>query len=358
MVLDSPINPQMIMLARLSRGLTQGDVAEAIGVTQATISKVESGLLQMDVDQLEELATYLQYPSDFFRRRDVIDGPGLPEMYHARRRKTVRAMVLSRAYAMASIKRMHVEALLRSTNQAATEFPRYPREEYGDPAEIARTVRAHFELPVGPIINMTEVVEQAGGIVVKCDFESRQIDGFSKWKPPTVPPLFFINRHSPPDRCRWTLAHELGHVIMHTGQMGSNEIEDEANLFAEEFLTPARYIKPLLMNPTLQKLAALKLQWKVSVQALISRAYHLDLISYRQQSYLYSQWTKAGFRLREPKELDPPEEEPRSLMDLVQFHLQRLGYSAADLGKLLALYPDELKKEYLELPAHLRNQMA
>lgn len=45
---------------RMERGLTQQDVADAIGVTKATISKYEKGQRRINVDVLEKLA-------DFFR---------------------------------------------------------------------------------------------------------------------------------------------------------------------------------------------------------------------------------------------------------------------------------------------------
>ena len=41
----SRFNPQMLVVAREAAGLTQSELAEAIGVTQSKISKLEDGLL-------------------------------------------------------------------------------------------------------------------------------------------------------------------------------------------------------------------------------------------------------------------------------------------------------------------------
>lgn len=348
MTIDPPtLNPQMVTLGRLSRGLLQSELATRMAVAQGTLSKVEAGLLQLDAKQVSALAAVLDYPESFFEAPGTVDGPGLPELYHERRRKSVRAVVLHKAYATATIRRMHVHRLLGSWDQGEANFPAFPSSEFGDPATVARTVRAHWEFPPGPVFSMTDAIEQAGGIIVECDFDSRHIDGFSKWKRPAFPPLFFVNRSLPPDRWRWTLAHELGHLVMHTGEMPEPDMEAAADAFAEEFLMPAHQIKPQLLTPSIPKLAGLKLHWKVSLQSLITRAFHLGLITPRQRSYMYMQWSRAGYRLREPEDLDPPREPPKKLSEIVHFHTRQLGYTVAELAAAVSLSEGEFRSTYL-----------
>jgi len=342
------VNPQMVTLARLSRGLTQAELARRLNFTQGTVSKIEAGASSVDSAELEALATALAYPPTFFGRFEPVDGPGVAELYHARKRKTVRAMALHRAYATATIKRMHVETLLRSVEAPdALSFPVFPSDEYGDAEKIARTVRSQLELPLGPIHNMTETIEAAGGIVVECDFETRKIDGFTRWRQPISPPLFFINRHLPPDRWRWTAAHEFGHAVMHTNQYPSDSMEDEANAFAEEFLMPRQLLRPQLLSLSFPKLASLKTYWKVSIQALIMRAYSLKLITSRRRSYMFMQWSRAGYKLREPEELDPPAEPPNAVTGMINHHLKTLGYTVPELAKTLDLGENEFRAQYL-----------
>ncbi|HLG69791.1 MAG TPA: XRE family transcriptional regulator [Chloroflexota bacterium] len=340
-------NPQMVLLARLSRGLTQQALAQQLGVKQGTVSRMEAGSLPISDDDLTGLVRALRYPESFFQRREMVSGPGLAELYHARKRKTVPATTLHRAYAVATIQRMHVEQLLRAeTDLDGASFPLYPHDEYGDVEQVARTVRAQLELPPGPIFNLTAVLEQAGALIVECDFESRHIDGFTQWRGPGQPPLFFINRHLPPDRWRWTLAHELGHAVLHT-MSPSDAMEREADLFAEEFLMPRQSIKSQLLNVNFSKLANLKIHWKVSIQALVTRAYNLGLMSPRQRTYLFMQWSRAGYRLREPEHLDPPVEHPKALYDLVLKHLSVLGFTIAQLADWLSLLEAEFRRYYL-----------
>jgi Zn-dependent peptidase ImmA (M78 family) len=200
---------------------------------------------------------------------------------------------------------------------------------------------------------MTDVVENAGGIIVECDFDTHQIDGFTKWRGPTLPPLFFMNRSLPPDRWRWTLAHELGHAVMHTMQYPSEDMEHEADAFAQEFLLPRQYVRNEFVGLTFPKLAGLKTYWKVSIQALIARAHTIGAISPRQRTYMFMQWSRAGYRLREPAELDPPSEPPKTLSQLISDHLRRLGYSVQELARALNLLEAEFRAYYLPGPRPL-----
>ena len=339
-------NPQMVTLARLSRGLNQATLASIMGITQGTLSKIEAGVASVSEGELDALTSTLGYPRRFFFIRTRFDGGTVSELYHNRKRKMTKAMALTQAYACATIRRLHVERLTEGNDLPDNRFPFYPSEEYGDPIKTARTVRAMLELPDGPIFNVVEAIEQAGGIIIECEFASRQIDGFSRWRQQELPPLFFINRDAPPDRKRRTLAHELGHAAMHTNVALPYEgMETEADAFASEFLTPAHLIKPQLHGLNLPRLAALKERWKVSMQSLVMRAAELNVISPRQKTYLFTQL--APYRISEPPELDPPSETPTALHSLVRFHLDRLGYSVAELAEALSLTTNEFKALYL-----------
>ena len=157
-----------------------------------------------------------------------------------------------------------------------------------------------WKLPPGPVANVIQAIEDAGGIVFKCDFGSNKIDALSQWLQ-GIPPMFFLSNRIPTDRMRWTLAHELGHVIMH--QIPSENIELEADIFASEFLMPALSIKPYLADLTLAKLAALKTHWKVSMASILKRASDLGVISDRQKTYLWTQMGAHGYRTNEPVQL-------------------------------------------------------
>ena len=227
------------------------------------------------------------------------------------------------------------------------EFPQLPVDEYNDDVEkIARSVRALWNIPPGPVTNVTKTIEKFGGVIFEYDFGSRQIDGFSHRSNHT-PPIFYLNQNVPPDRWRWTLAHELGHIVMHFAvDQSPKTIEDQANRFAGEFLAPAHELKPQLLGLDFQKLAGLKRYWKISMSALVMRAYHVSAITESQRRNMFMRLSKAGYRLREPEVTDPPTEPPEFPYRLVQYHLNDLGYTEGELMQLLAISDKDLATHY------------
>ena len=333
-------NPEMLSLARKSRGLTQSQLAQQSGVPQSRISKSEAGILSLAEPQMACIAESLDYPINFFSRSVTVEGPGLSETFHRKRQRTTIGN-LTKIHAVAEVRRMEIIKLLESADDMRPDVPWLPIDEFeDDPAKIARMVRAYWNIPSGPIFNLTRTLEQHGCIVLAHDFGTRTVDGFSHRATATqgITPLFHINTALPPDRWRWTLAHELGHIVMHFEPDGIPRMtEQQANDFAGEFLAPAHELLPMLPGIALNQLAGLKREWKISMQAILMRAYRLGVITDRQRSAMFAQLTRAGYRTREPMELDPPIEVPERPYQLTRFYLTDLEYTPAEMREYLAI---------------------
>lgn len=335
-------NPEMLVLARELAGLTQAELADALAASQAEVSKIESGIREPSDDQIVKIAKQVKCPSEFLYLSESIKNFSTACMYHRKRQSTTQA-VLRRLRALVNKRRIQVKRLLLAAEVGDNLFPRLDLDEYqGGPAEIARILRAAWKMPPGPVANLTATVEEAGGIVIRCDFGTNKVDAVSQWHPDS-PPLFFINTTSPSDRMRFSLAHEIGHVVMH--QLLTDDVEREADRFASEFLMPAADIAPYLSDLTLPKLAALKPFWKTSMAALIKRATDLEKITDRNKNYLWFRMGQLGYRTREPVTLAM--ESPALLYDIVDLHRRELGYSTSDLAKLLVTSEEEVKAEFL-----------
>lgn len=335
--------PAMVTLARESRGFTQSRLASIVGISQGHLSKIEAGLLPISEHVAARIANVLDYPVDFLAMSEPIYGPGTSEFFH-RKRQSLSTRLLTQLHAKVNIQRIHVARLLRAVELDPDQIPEIDPDAFaGSVADIARAVRAAWALPPGPVGSVTRSIEDAGGIVITVDFGTPLLDAVSRWVP-GLPPLFFLNRDTPGDRARMTLAHELGHMVMH--HVARPAMEDEAFGFAQEFLMPERDIRHHLSDLTLDKLLSLKLHWKVSMQALLVRAEALDRIPPGRARYLWSQIGKAGYRKREPVEADIEREEPRQLDGIVEIYRRQLGWSADQLAELLALNSDELARLY------------
>ncbi|MDB5875658.1 MAG: hypothetical protein JWQ07_5100 [Ramlibacter sp.] len=282
------VNGDMLILAREFREVTQKELADRTQVAQSTIAKIEGGIKRDVSEELaDRLARELRFSVDFLCQEEELLSYG-SSAYFYRKRATMPAPERRRIHSVVNMLRIAIRKFVKLIDiDPSRVLPQLDVEEYGqDAAKVAKAVRVMWALPDGPIRDLTALIESAGVLVVPCDFSSRLFDATSL-RLSDMPPLIFINASLPGDRWRYTLAHELAHLVMHT--VPHERMEEEADTFAAELLTPAEEIKPQLLQVKLTRnydspyvlrdLAKLKLFWRVSFQMLIYRARHLNVIS-------------------------------------------------------------------------------
>jgi Zn-dependent peptidase ImmA (M78 family) len=89
--------------------------------------------------------------------------------------------------------------------------------------QVAITARR----PRGPVESVTELIEDAGAFVIQIGFKTNLLDALS-FRLPGLPPLIFMNSEMPGDRYRYTLAHELAHLILHNQPETDESMESQA----------------------------------------------------------------------------------------------------------------------------------
>jgi Zn-dependent peptidase ImmA (M78 family)/transcriptional regulator with XRE-family HTH domain len=340
-------NAQLLLLARQFRRMSQSDVAQAAGINQGHYSRIENGLTTDGpaVESIERIATALQFPLEFFYQEDGL--AGLPLSVHPMNRKkaSVSDSALRQVHAELNIRLMHLRRYLRAID-IEPELPRLHIDPYegGGPQEIARTVRRAWMIPDGPIRNLTDYCERAGIIVVLCEFDA-PIDGVAMTVR-DLPPCIFLNAKVPADRMRFSLAHELGHIVMH--RVPTETIEEEANRFAAELLVPEKIFSRSLIGQkiTLDWLARQKAFWGVSMAFLLFRVGALGLATRHQTEYLWKKISSLGWKLREPQETDIAPEIPTVFPGLIKFHAENLHYGIDDLRRLLNSDANDVRMLY------------
>jgi Zn-dependent peptidase ImmA (M78 family)/transcriptional regulator with XRE-family HTH domain len=337
------VNPQMISIARESRGMTQAQLAEAMHISQSKLSKYENGTLRVTSEDLSQLAVVLGYTEEFFAQAAEVFGFGSFCFYH-RKRAAMSVPLLRRIQAQLNIFRWQLLQIRRGVMVETTDqFHCLDVDAFGGAESVAIEARRLWGIPMGPVKNLVGILERAGGVVWRVDFGTRHLDAVSLIAPGEQP-IFFVNSLAPNDRVRFTLAHELGHVLMHTSP--SPDMERQADLFASEFMMPRAEVGPNLRNLSLQQLPGLKAHWRVSMAALIKRASDLEKITDRHCRTLFMEFSKSGWRLREPIEISP--EHPTVLRDMIHIHLREHGLSVADLAGMVYLRnPSEFSDMFL-----------
>lgn len=287
---------EAIATARRARGWTQDQLAERAGVLQGPLSRYENDLRQPDEDVLAKLAATLGVTTRFLENASAARGAMAVEV-HMRRRKTAKPTVWRELEARLNMYRIHARTISEQVSlRAEYDIPRFDPFEI-NPADAARLVRTQWRMPVGPVRRLVRWIEAAGCLVVSEDFGTDRVDGMSQWVDDL--PVMLINTAAPVDRLRLTIAHELGHLCLHSTEV-TNTLEEEANAFAAEFLMPTEAIRPQLRSLRIGQLPDLKREWGVSMAALTERAFSLDLITSTQRTSFYKMLSARGWRVREP----------------------------------------------------------
>lgn len=321
---------EVLETARRAEGLTQADLARRAGVTQAALSRYENDLRDPDPDALERLADVLGVTVDFLRHAGRARG-GMGLDAHMRRRATAPPGVWRRLEARLNVYRWHASHLFEEVSLLAEQH--VPALDPLDVTaeEAARFVRAQWRMPAGPVRRLAQWLESAGCLLVGEDFGTSRVDGLSQWVGDH--PVILFNETAPADRSRLTLAHELGHLVLHGDALGADDVEAQATAFAAEFLMPADMIRPSLRNIKVGRLLDLKREYGVSMQALVERAYMLGMLSPTQRTSMYKTFSAKGWRTREPGSEDIARERPALARSIGQ-DLTARGLSPDDVAQM------------------------
>ncbi|MBN8504916.1 MAG: ImmA/IrrE family metallo-endopeptidase [Burkholderiales bacterium] len=341
----APFRSDLANLRRRMLGLSQAELAVASGISQPVLSKIEDGLKSPSESQQAALASALRCPVGFFFQKEREYGAPISAHPMFRKRAAVGVKVLNRFIAELNVRIAHLRAFVNAVDIAPElPMPQYDVDDFaGGAEEVAANVRRAWYMPLGPVKSLMDYVERSGCIVVHLDMAEAQIDGVS-YRIPGLPPIIFLNSRAPADRQRFSLAHELGHLVMHA--IPHPEMEEQANQFASALLMPKADVLPYLRDISLERAAQLKKVWRVSMGALIVRAKTTGAIDHYQSDYLWRQMSALGYRTQEPPELAFEPEVPTVFPALVRHFTEELEYDAVDLERVLALHFEEVASMY------------
>jgi Zn-dependent peptidase ImmA (M78 family) len=121
--------------------------------------------------------------------------------------------------------------------------------------------------------------------------------------------LIVISSNWPGDRQRFTLAHELGHLILHE-RLAIDE-EKACNRFAGAFLFPQDAVLKEFGSHRnsieLQEFAIVKGEYRLSMASICHRLHDLEIINEHYFNSLIQQFKHHGWNKNEPGEQTPKE---------------------------------------------------
>lgn len=303
---------ERIKQARKIRGMSQRVLAERAGVSAQAISKYERDINAPSSGVLLRLSKALGVGVEFFvRPKSVVSITPDYRRLRAFPKKKEAALIAGIADWLERY--LEIERILRPEEGGlAFEHPSgFPRSvsSMEEVERAALDLRRVWDLGSDPIENLVHLLEDRGIKVGVIDLSCA--DGFDACtffaEDDGRAPVVVARSDLPGDRQRFSIAHELGHLMIEA--VGGLDAERAANRFAGAFLVPekaARFELELAEGRGRRRdlsdfeLLALKLKYGMSMQAWIYRAKDLGIISDEKATAVFKRFRALGRHKREP----------------------------------------------------------
>lgn len=347
------INPDKLKEAREARAYNITQLAELVGVTRQAMSKYEKGNSNISIGILTKISDVLDFPRSFFLK-PTEDIPSDGTVFY-RSMKSSEANVRNMIHIKCRWAYHFYNYLENIITMPEVNLPNFDNilNNHGDLTyekinEVANYLRGYWQLGKRPIGNLIQLLEQNGFIVSGGKINADKTDACSEMIG-NKPVIFYDKTLKSACRIRFSLAHELGHMILHSyitkedleDKDTLKRIEKEANTFASCFLLPENFMLDVY-STSLESFLYLKEKWKVSIGAMIYRCKDLKIIGDSQYLSLrkkisYKHWVKV-----EPLDDIIPYEKTSLFKQAINFIIDNLSITKYDIVNHFSLNKKDL----------------
>ena len=340
--------------AREAMGLSLRELEAAIDglVSAQAIGKYERDEMMPGSTVLLAMAKALKVRPDFLLATREVELAGIDfrKAPHtaAKEERAVEAVVLDRVE-----RYLELEELLPSA-EAAWEAPNAPEfriKRIEDAEQAADKLRELWKLGIDPIPVMAELLEEKGIKVIAIDL-TEDVSGskaFVRRPHFSDVPVIVVNGRHNGVRQRFTLAHELAHLVLDCVGLSDKEEEKAADRFAGAFLMAKEMMVRLLGGNrtfiSLGELAELQKLFKVSIACLVVRCSQLEVLSKAAYGKLWGHIRALGMNshgAREPNDIRP--ERPQRMERLCLRAVAEEALSEAKAAELMHMSVRDLDR--------------
>lgn len=305
-----------IKQARRRAKWSQHDLAAEVDVSATTISKYERGLSKPGSEVLMQIADALDLDVSFFLRPQRVGTiePAYRKLSSLNKGDERQLTERIRDWLERYLEAEEIVVPEPAAFESPTGFP-YPVGSPGDAEAAAMALREAWDLGTDPIEDVTALLEDHGIRVgvIEADDDFDACTFRSEINSDEVP-VVVTREGVPGDRQRFSLAHELGHLVLDVAD--EVDTEDACNRFAGALLAPEPAVRDAIGESergaiTRKELHMLKHWFGISMQALIFRFRDLRIISEHSAAEAHRDFRKHGWHQEEPGEPVEPEEPER-----------------------------------------------
>lgn len=300
---------------RLLNGLTFRDLAKKLSVSHQTIKKYEDGDLVPNSTRLIQLAKIFKV-----KISDLVNDFHAPqlEFKNFRKNKSTKRKDKGLKLLISDEIGKYLEILDRANESKTIDKNKWHFyvETKEDVKKTTKEVRKLLGLSNNiPLDNLTDKLEDHNFLIIRIDYEEK-FDGFSEMIDDMA---FIILSTKGYERNRFTLAHELGHLILEFPENFTfDEQEKFCNYFASNLLLPEEAMKLEFGNKrkniSFFEILLIAKEYKVSLQAVIMRLHELGFINDAKKRNLFIELSKMGLNNEQLQFVD---EQPKRRKKLI-----------------------------------------
>lgn len=328
--------------ARLSKGLSLRALAGKVGVSAMMLSKYERGATVPSSDVLLELSEALGVRTEYFFRTAAIE---LERVQH-RNKHRWKLPKLAETKVLADVRdqleRWQVlDAVVPAPWSVRFSLPDdlpVSIEDFDAIEDVAVRVRRHWNLGLNPVPDLIDTLETCGLKIFTTSFDDPRFEGMCARADQHH--VVVVGRNWSGDRQRFTIAHELGHLVLDDRLAKGLDVEKAANRFAGAFLVPSEKVVQSLgarrRSLEVYELYLLKREFGLSIAGWSYRALDLAIIAKSTHSAFWRMLVANGWNEKEPGK-QCPSETPRLFEQTVYRALSENLISESKAAELLSI---------------------
>lgn len=337
-----------LLAARKMAGMSLEALSQATGslVSKQAINKYEKGKASPGSEVLIALARALGVKVDYFFRSSQVAIEGLSFRKKTRLAAKERERITYQTIDFLQ-KYLEIERILTIDHEANIPIARKRIRTQEDIEQAAADIRKKWNLGESPIPQLTELLEDHGFKIYEVEGDEN-FAGLSGYAAGIGVPVIAVTKGGDCVRKRFTIAHELAHLLLDFSDCEEKHHEKLCHAFAGALLLPERVIREefggVRKKVTQWELKKLKGIYGISMQAIMARAHILGIIN--DQSYksfnIYAR--KNGWHKEEPGEYSVKEKANRYKQLLLHAAAEQIiSYSKG--AELLGLTLGQFERE-------------
>lgn len=275
--------------ARILKCLSQQNVAEEIGISKQMVSKYEKGEALPSSSKLIKLSKLFGLKIDYFFSSFQIE---LGEI-NFRKRSTFPIKKQNSLKEQIKIRLenyLWVEDLLSIDYTFKNTIQDIQIKTIEDVEEVVLKLRKEWKIGIDPIHNIIQLLEDQEIKVIELSDVDEHFDGMATYVNNKFP-VIVVNGNFPVERKRFTLLHELGHILLNLQECSSKQEENFCNKFASEFLFPKKMVIKEFGGKrdriTLTELIANQKKYGMSIPAIVYRLVDAGILSKQRHTHFY-----------------------------------------------------------------------